>query len=71
MTPGKKCYLDYYQESPEFDPLGEVEAFGSYLSDGSLHGDMVRTCLLYTSIGIRTVDRCGCVWRVDERSPYH
>ena len=25
------------------DPLGEVEAFGSYLSDGSLHGDMVRT----------------------------
>ena len=22
---------------------GEVEAFGSYLSDGSLHGDMVRT----------------------------
>ena len=22
-------------------------------------------------IGIRTGDRCGCVWRVDERSPYH
>ena len=27
MTPGKKCYLDYYQESPEFAPL----AIGGFL----------------------------------------
>lgn len=27
MTPGKRCYLDYYQESPEFAPL----AIGGFL----------------------------------------
>lgn len=34
MTPGAKCYLDHYQESPEFAPL----AIGSYLPLDTVYG---------------------------------
>lgn len=33
MTPGKKCYFDYYQESPEFAPL----AIGGFLPLDSVY----------------------------------
>lgn len=33
MTPGKTCYIDYYQESPEFAPL----AIGGYLPLDSVY----------------------------------